>query len=269
MVMLLSMKSFRMYCVGTLSLFLFAILSAGCVKENRDNCPCRLIVDLSDVDSSRISSVDVLLAGQNGILYETTRQSDSYDRDEVVLVPRDELFLNVCWGDDGMMGMDGLVIPEGSDCPPVYMYSASVSASFSEFIRQPVMIRKNHCVMKIYVEDDGAGFPFDMTLVGNVCGYCADGAPMPGRFNCSPEMVGKSSYIVNLPRQRDASLMLEVNDGTQVLKTFALGEYVKACGYDWTEEDLKDVTVGIDYARTQIRIAVQGWDEVYEFDIVI
>ena len=124
-------------------------------------------------------------------------------------------------------------------------------------------------MMKIYVEDDGAGFPFDMTLVGNVCGYCADGAPMPGRFNCSPEMVGKSSYIVNLPRQRDASLMLEVNDGTQVLKTFALGEYVKACGYDWTEEELKDVTVGIDYARTQIRIAVQGWDEVYEFDIVI
>jgi hypothetical protein len=114
-----------------------------------------------------------------------------------------------------------------------------------------------------------SGFPFDMTLVGNVCGYCADGAPMPGRFNCSPEMVGKSSYIVNLPRQRDASLILEVNDGSQVVKTFALGEYVKACGYDWTEEDLKDVTVDIDYARTQIRIAVQGWDEVYEFDIVI
>lgn len=267
--MLLSMKSFKVYGVGTLFLFIFVILSAGCVKENRDKCPCRLIVDLSDVDSSRISSVDVLLAGEGGIVYETIRHSDSYGSDEVVLVPRDELFLNVCWGDGGMMGMDGLVIPEGLDCPPVYMYSALVSASSSEFIRQSVIIRKNHCVMKIYVEDDGAGFPFDMTLVGNVCGYCADGTPMPGRFNCSPEMVGKSSYIVNLPRQRDASLILEVNDGSQVVKTFALGEYVKACGYDWTEEDLKDVTVGIDYARTQIRIAVQGWDEVYEFDIVI
>ena len=95
--MLLSMKSFKVYGVGTLFLFIFVILSAGCVKENRDKCPCRLIVDLSDVDSSRISSVDVLLAGQGGIVYETTRQSDSYDSDEVVLVPRDELFLNVCW----------------------------------------------------------------------------------------------------------------------------------------------------------------------------
>ena len=111
--MLLSMKSFKVYGVGTLFLFIFGILSAGCVKENRDKCPCRLIVDLSDVDSSRISSVDVLLAGQGGIVYETIRHSDSYGSDEVVLVPRDELFLNVCWGDGGMMGMDGLVIPEG------------------------------------------------------------------------------------------------------------------------------------------------------------
>jgi hypothetical protein len=57
--------------------------------------------------------------------------------------------------------------------------------------------------------------------------------------------------------------------GTSVLKTFALGEYIHASGYDWSAADLEDITVGIDYTRTKLIISVLGWDDVYEFDVVI
>ena len=72
-----------------------------------------------------------------------------------------------------------------------------------------------------------------------------------------------------MPRQMDNSIVLEVNDGTSVLKTFALGEYISASGYDWSAPDLGDITVGIDYTRTKLTVSVLGWDEVYEFDVVI
>ena len=92
---------------------------------------------------------------------------------------------------------------------------------------------------------------------------------MTGKFSCMPVTLSDDKFVVILPRQVDASLVMEVNDGTETLKNFALGEYVKACGYDWSEDDLKDISVRIDYARTKVVIAVKGWSEVCEFDIVI
>lgn len=267
--MFLSMRPFDDHNILAFSLLLCIMISSGCVKEDREECPCRLIVDLSEVDTSRISSVNIMLAGYGGLVYEGQRYAESYLMDDVISVPRDHLFLNVSYGDDNMMTADGLRIPEGEGCPPVYLYSAFVDASDREFVRKSVDMCKSHCVMTIYVEGDGDDFPFDMLIKGNVCGYDGAGHPSPGGFCCAPEMIGESVFRVVLPRQTDASLFLEVNDGTDVVKRFALGEYVKACGYDWTEPDLKDITVGVDYSRTMITVAVQGWDQVYEFDIVI
>ena len=232
-------------------------------------CPCRLVLDLSAVDSLKIPRVDVLLTSRDSMLYEGCRAAESYGIEEEVMIPRENLFLNVFYGDEGMMGMDGMIIPEGKDCPLVYMHSALVTAEGSEIVRHSVRMCKNHCVMTVYVEGDGSAFPFEMVLKGNVCGYDAFGNILPGNFRCPLEAAGDSVYEIAVPRQKDSSLMLEVNDGTEVLKNFAVGEYIRSCGYDWAEADLKDVTVGIDFARTHILIAVQGWDEVYEFDIVI
>jgi hypothetical protein len=74
---------------------------------------------------------------------------------------------------------------------------------------------------------------------------------------------------LTLPRQTDESLVLEVHDETGTLKTFALGEYVAASGYDWHEENLRDMTVSLDYALTRVAISVAGWREEYVFNVVI
>ena len=72
-----------------------------------------------------------------------------------------------------------------------------------------------------------------------------------------------------LPRQTDDSLVLEVHDDTGVLRAFALGEYVAASGYDWDADDLKDITISLDYALTRIVIEVGDWREEYYFDVIM
>ena len=72
-----------------------------------------------------------------------------------------------------------------------------------------------------------------------------------------------------LPRQTDASLKLDIFSGFGLLKSFALGNYLKASGYDWNAKDLSDATVFVDFAGTQIEISVSGWEDTHSFDIVL
>ena len=46
-------------------------------------------------------------------------------------------------------------------------------------------------------------------------------------------------------------------------------KYIAETGYDWSEEDLKDVKVEINYANSYISINVSGWSGSYEFDVEI
>jgi hypothetical protein len=59
------------------------------------------------------------------------------------------------------------------------------------------------------------------------------------------------------------------DDGSATLKTFAIGEYLQAGGYDWTAEELEDATVILDYYITGIRITYKGWDKEYSYDIIL
>lgn len=247
---------------------LILVLFSGCIKEDRGECPCRLVVGLDEVDQSRLPEVLVSVMTQDGFEYNEVRDSTSYMDDRIILVPRGEAFLNVYHGDEGKAGPEGLCIPVGEDCPAVYMYTAVVDTD-CEYLRRPAVLKKNHCVLTVYVEGADEDFPFRMSLRGNVCGYTLYGAPLPGEFVCPMELHEDRQYVAAAPRQTDASLLLEVSDDQEVVRTFALGEYIRSCGYDWTEDDLKDIMIGIDYSRTLISVSVHGWDEVYEFDVVI
>ena len=131
-----------------------------------------------------------------------------------------------------------------------------------------VELWKNYCKLSICVED-AEHFPFGLAVRGSVAGYGVNGFPINGDFFYEVNEYSSDVWTMSLPRQTDNSIVLEVNDGTDVLKTFALGEYILASGYDWSAANLEDITVGIDYTRTKLTVAVLGWDEVYEFDVVI
>lgn len=257
------MKLFRKILV----VLLFVSMLIGCIKEQRRLCPCRLILDMSSLDSALVSEAKVTVSTTDGYTCDTLCLSD-FTEELMLLVPRSGCSLNVYADDDALSEAGkGLTIPYGEQCPSVYMYSAYLDTNH-EVVKRSVLLRKNYCRLSICVEDI-EHFSFSLGVRGNVSGYDASGFPKRGMFYCSSFQADSSAWDMSIPRQMDDSLLLEVGDGTAVLKTFALGKYIQASGYDWKSPDLKDIAVGIDYTRTKLTVSVKGWDEVYEFDVVI
>ncbi len=244
------------------------MLGTGCsVKENRDECPCRLVLDFSEVDTSVIRHADLIMTADDGFVFTDNMETGDFRQDYSVPVPRSEVNVEVWNGTEDMLTESGLHIPFGEDCPPVYFHTSTVDAR-GDSVRETIRMRKNHCRMTVnlnFMENS----PREVCILGNVDGYMADGTPSSGYFSYMLQGNADDGYCVILPRQSDNSMAMEISDDTGVLKRFALGEYVVESGYDWSAPDLEDITVDIDIAFAGITLSIQGWDKTYVFDVVI
>lgn len=280
----------------------------GCsVKEDRDLCPCTLVLEFPGEDAERLqdgvtvcmrgysdgdglSLCDTLLAGQPASGGASDGVSYSY------VVPKGDIDLAVAYSADGLAGElnssgKWIEIDEGRPCPSIWTCCEKVSAR-ADRVTVPVRLHKNFCRIDIQVRDvDGEEFPFKLRVRGNVNGYGLDGKPARGAFLCDAERAetegsgtesdgddsGTASentgfgrgYAVTVPRQTDDSLILEIVTGNGVAKSFAIGNYIASSGYDWTSADLKDICLEIDYARTVILFTIDKWTHSEQFEVVI
>ena len=282
----------------------------GCsVKEDRDLCPCTLVLEFPREDAERLqdgvtvcmrgysdgdglSLCDTLLAGQPASGGASDGVSYSY------VVPKGDIDLAVAYSADGLAGElnssgKWIEIDEGRPCPSIWTCCEKVSAR-ADRVTVPVRLHKNFCRIDIQVRDvDGEEFPFKLRVRGNVNGYGLDGKPARGAFLCDAEMaetegsgfgtesevpgsgtasestVSGHGYAVTVPRQTDDSLTLEIVTDDGVAKSFAIGNYISASGYDWTSADLKDICLEIDYARTVISFTIDKWTHSEQFEVVI
>lgn len=280
----------------------------GCsVKEDRDLCPCTLVLEFPGEDAERLqegvtvcmrgysggdgfSLCDTLLAGQPASGGASDGVSYSY------VVPKGDIDLAVAYSADGLAGelnSSGrwIEIDEGRPCPSIWTCCEKVSARVDR-VTVPVRLHKNFCRIDIQVRDvDGEEFPFKLRVRGNVNGYGLDGKPARGAFLCdvknaetegsgtesevpgsgtASESTGsRHGYAVTVPRQTDDSLILEIVTGDGVAKSFAIGNYIASSGYDWASADLKDICLEIDYARTVILFTIDKWTHSEQFEVVI
>lgn len=241
---------------------------AGCtVKEDRSVCPSMLILDFSEVRADIAGSVSLGVTASDGFFFTDTVPSASYTEDYCLNVPRGTVTVSAWAGAEDYDPRGGLRIPEGEDCPPIYLHYSSLTVE-DEMERELIMIRKNHCRLTINMSGDDMDVR-SLVISGNVDGYGPDGSVSKGlfRYEVVPEFAGSAAAV--LPRQYDNSLMLEIDDGTGIAKIFPIGEYIAESGYDWTAPDLEDITVDLDFAVTHISLTVRGWDEEHKFDVVI
>lgn len=283
----------------------------GCsVKEDRDLCPCALVLEFPREDAERLqdgvtvcmrgysddgfSLCDTLLASRAASdgSPDTISDKGSYS----YVVPKGDIDLAVAYSADGLAGelnSSGrwIEIDEGRPCPSIWTCCEKVSA-MADRVTVPVRLHKNFCRIDIQVRDvDGEEFPFKLRVRGNVNGYCLDGKPARGAFLCDAERSetegsgtesdgddsGTASestgsghgYAVTVPRQTDDSMILEIVTDDGVAKSFAIGNYIAASGYDWTSADLKDICLEIDYARTVISFTIDKWTHSEQFEVVI
>ena len=247
--------------------FLLLLCMSGCIKEDRSECPCVLQLDFSSVDASEIVSVEVVVESSGGFRHATGLDLAESDICQFP-VPREKLMISVWGGKDCKVSEDlSLMIPPGSECPRLFCFKDEVSAE-GESVASQVVLRKNHCVLTVQVTNHEE-FPFEPVVKGKICGYGADMEPVAGDFEYKVESDQCGNYIVVLPRQLDSSLQLQLNDGTESVKTFAIGETIVSGGYDWNAPDLNDVTLVLDYSLTEVRPEVIGWDEERSYDYVI
>ena len=250
-----------------LSVALMSAALTGCsVKEDRMDCPCHLMLDFSEVDTSVVSSAALVMTGTEDFEFAKDLFLEDFMHDYIVEIPKTSVNLGI-WSGAETMGGGGVMIPYGEDCPPVYFHTSVVNAG-GESVREIVRMRRNHCVMTVKFDWNNVDIQ-SVVLYGNVDGYEADGSPSSGDFMYVLEHDREGETCAVLPRQTDASLTLEVDDGTGVLKRFALGQYIEESGYDWNEADLKDIVVEIDIAILKISLTIQGWDKEHTFDVVI
>ena len=245
----------------------YILICSGCsVKEDRGACPCRLLLDLSEVDTSVIRSVDLSVTARDGIVFNAVLRAEEFEQEHIMNVQRTGVHVGAWNGTGGYLTDMGLRIPYGEDCPPVYVHSSYVDTSMEE-CTDTVEMRKNHCNLTINIKGNDTPFS-SITVMSNVCGYAFDAVPLAGDFACTAIPVN-GGCVIGLPRQTDDGLLMSLDDGTHVIKTFALGTYISAMGYNWNDPDLKDITVDIDLALTYICLQVQGWDKEYLYDVVI
>ena len=251
-------------------LLMLALVSvAACsVKEDRSDCPARLILDFKDVDTADFKSLNLLVTHAGETVFSDIVSADDFAEDYVRDVPHGSLRVNVWAGDgDRVVHEHGVVIPYGCECPPIYMHSF-IADTEGELWRETVRLRKNHCRLTVMM-DGVEKIPYSLTFKGNVDGYRLDGQPSSGDFSCVAYPSGTSESQALLPRQTDSSLLMEVDDGTSVTKTFAIGEYISSSGYDWTAADLEDMTIVLDYYITFIKITIREWDREYVYNITL
>lgn len=268
-----------------------AVLLMSCsIKENRSGCPCLLRFEFPSEDGQVAEGRAILsVLDDGGFSYSDTLDLAEIDGAYELRVPRTGVRVNL-WSEEaaGFVGDEGLVIPFGDDCPYVRMFSSFVDTD-CETCTETVRLSKNYCRLTVMMDESDVEWPFELNVCGNIDGYGIDGAPRTGEFNhylvpaeASPaadmggvllsetEDFGEGAELVrelSLPRQTDSSLRLSVMENFTALKTFALGNYISQCGYDWTAADLQDIVVRIDYACTKISIAVGAWENSYDVDI--
>ncbi len=268
------MKGLRLSSVLLLGCLIPALHTGCSIKEDRSACPCALILDFGGVDRDRSDSLSLAILSPDGFLYHDIVRSDSYGSLYRVDVPKGELLISAFGGESGEESPFGAIsqinssmdIPYGEECPEVNSFYLHTFFG-DETVTVPVILHKNYCMLSVTMAYEEVK-PLGIAIVGDVCGYDPDGAPVTGDFLFEPYADG-GIFHVSIPRQTDSSLKLNIFDEDEILREFAVGEYIAESGFDWTAEDLGDVDIEIDYAVTRLTVRVNGWSKTVEIETVI
>lgn len=244
------------------------LLPCSCIKENRGDCPCCLILELGEVDNHSAPSLTVDLTGATD--FHLIEEISDYSFERVFEVPRGKLFVNVFHIADGdVFSPDkGFVVDEGRDYPELWLHNSVLNTSV-DVRRDTVRLHKSYSRLDMHILSDGRPVDFDLGVDGKVCGYSLDGKPEDGVFRVSLRPDGNGDCQLCVPRQKDSSLSLSIVDDGDVLRRFALGEYIVRSGFDWTRADLEDIDVTIDFSRTTVNFRICNWETSYSFEIEI
>lgn len=247
-----------------LSISALLFLTSCTVKSDRTGCPCFLDLTLS---GGAETDALVYMWDRDGVLAQTCRvPAPSADELEI---PKATVLLGAVSGMHNCAPYGTrIMVPEGQEMDEIYCFSDEVDAR-RECVELKATLRKEHAFLHIIVSGSGEeSYPYFIRVSGNVCGLDLKGMkPVPGSFSVVVHPIMGEYHRICLPRQTDSSLLLELfrKDGTHVggdsVPVIPIGQYIAQSGYDWTQENLEDIYVDVDYVRGQVGVDVVPWKE--------
>ena len=240
------------------------LLPSCFVKEDRDECPCWMTVEMPDRVGHDGSVVLRLRGNYDDAMDYTYKVSESIKADVGILeyeVPRGSVGVSV-------VNSARLVVPVGEQMDSLYGFFKPYHTR-CESVKCDVELHKEFCTVSFTLVDKHYESPYDIEVRGNVSGVSPwDLVPVSGAFKYAP-VAEEGVYQVRVPRQVDASLEMVLLSNQEIVSRLPLGEYIIRSGYDWAAKDLSDVSVALDLEKQQVMVTVSGWDEIVVMDVVI
>ena len=247
---------------GLLRILVSLLLLSSCsIKENRAECPCALTLELTGLP---VRPVVLGVAGEGFSLTEVIHA----DTVLVVPVPKGDLAVSAVGG--ALAEGDGSVrIPPGEEAPPLYLFHADVSTA-AEQVVLPITLHKQFCTLELLFKGPpGYGPPFEVAVEGFYGGWQPDGSPLTGGYSRRLLPGSDGRAVLRLPRQGDDSLLMHIVFSDQIVRTFALGSYIAASGFDWSAPDLEDLTLHVGISLTSVTVSTDLWSRTEDIELFI
>ncbi len=259
--------------------WLSMMISYSCsVKEDRSVCPCWMSVNLSGIPEPNCSNAILTMRGnssENAVDYEFHRAENICLTENIFTdeyeVPRGSVEVSAIATDNrcGLLRKDDVLeIPLGNQMDSLYCYFRTFDTR-RESVLCNINLHKEFCTIYLTLGSIDYECPHIVEIQGNVAGISIlNLLPVEGLFSYNPACIG-GQYIFRVPRQSEDSLAVNLKSNGETADTFPLGEYIAKCGYDWSAEDLADISITIDIPKQQVLVSVSGWEDIIIMDIVI
>ena len=246
---------------------IFPMLCSCSVKEERDECPCWLQIDLSTC-SHYADKVSLKGWTDDRSVFGVQIVQEDFTPPHEEEVPRSMIHYSAASGLDASLnsGM-AVTIREGEQSDRLYAYRVDVPA-YGESAYDKVSLHKQYAVVAIRIDDSYNDYSvvvksnwngIDLTTLG----------PTEGPFRYSPEKTEDKIWYFRLPRQGDDCLVMEITTQSGYTYPYELGRLIRESGYDWNAEDLDDIILGVDYFARGISVEIVPWEEGLSYDETI
>ena len=251
--------------------------SASCsLKEDRDGCPCHLIIGLDNTVGNGNADIFIFQDGEE-VLTDNVIPAD-YPEGYRYEAGRRPASVTVIQGQkENIINGGRLVIKNGNDADRLFLYNETLQCG-SETVRAVADLHKNWTTLEISLaaeagEDSPAG-NVRIDISGGICGMdLRNGAPVRGDFQCIARLAdsGFAVYAVNLPRQisSEDEILIAVSRNGKELFSCDISEAISRTGFDWSKPDLDDIRLRLDYISALFDVEIAEWETSPESDKVI
>ena len=271
------LKHFRSASAKTGIFMAIVTASASCsLKEDRDGCPCHLIIGLDNAVGNGNADIFIFQDGEE-VLADNVVPAyypEGYRHE----AGRRPASVTVIQGlKENIINEGRLVIENGNDADRLFLYNETLQCG-SETVRAVADLHKNWTTLEISLaaeagEDSPVG-NVRIDISGGICGMdLRNGAPVRGDFQCIARLAdsGFAVYAVNLPRQisSEDEILISVSRNGKELFSCDISEAISKTGFDWSKPDLDDIRLGLDYISASVNVEIAEWETSPGSDKVI